>query len=172
MNKKTKFVAIISLFLLLIILTIYKIQKINNEPKISETTNEITATTTKNSTTTKDAQVEYTDNDYNFNFPLPESWQSYTVVKTTWDGNLIDSNPAQKISGPKILIRHPLWTTENPRQDIPIMIFTKDQWNLIEQEKLAVSAAPIGPSELGNNSKYVFSLDDDSANFSCDFPDS
>lgn len=38
------------------------------------------------------------------------------------------------------------------------MIFTPEQWNLIEKEKLSVSAAPIGPSELGRNSKYVFAL--------------
>jgi len=61
-------------------------------------------------------------------------------------------------SGPKISIRHPLWTTDSPRQDIPIMIFTFAQWDLIQQEKLAVSAAPIGPSELGRNANYVFAL--------------
>lgn len=38
------------------------------------------------------------------------------------------------------------------------MIFTMDQWNLIQQEKLAVGAAPIGPSELGRNATYVFAL--------------
>ena len=36
------------------------------------------------------------------------------------------------------------------------MIFTLSQWNLLEQEKLHIGAAPIGPSELGRNSKYVF----------------
>lgn len=34
------------------------------------------------------------------------------------------------------------------------MIFTLRQWN----ENLIVSAAPIGPSELGRNSRYVFAL--------------
>ena len=38
------------------------------------------------------------------------------------------------------------------------MIFTPAQWKLIEDEKLSVSAAPIGPSELGHNAKYVFAL--------------
>jgi hypothetical protein len=38
------------------------------------------------------------------------------------------------------------------------MIFTIDQWNLIQQEKISVSAAPIGPSKLGQNSKYIFAL--------------
>jgi hypothetical protein len=33
-----------------------------------------------------------------------------------------------------------------------------DQWALIQQEKLSVGAAPIGPSELGRNEKYIFAL--------------
>jgi hypothetical protein len=60
--------------------------------------------------------------------------------------------------GPLILIGHPLSTKDNPRQHIPIMIFTKAQWQLVEEDKLIVSAAPVGPSELGRNSKYVFAL--------------
>ena len=57
-----------------------------------------------------------------------------------------------------ISIRHPLWTKEDPRQDIPIMVFTRRQWALVEQEKLIVSAAPFPPSELGKNSENVFAL--------------
>jgi hypothetical protein len=38
------------------------------------------------------------------------------------------------------------------------MIFTPEQWVLVQQEKLSVSAAPIPPSELGHNTKYVFAL--------------
>jgi hypothetical protein len=57
-----------------------------------------------------------------------------------------------------ISIRHPEWTAENPRQDIPIMIFTTAQWNSLQQGKFHIGAAPIGPSELGRNAKYVFAL--------------
>lgn len=38
------------------------------------------------------------------------------------------------------------------------MIFTTDQWNLLQQEKFHIGAAPVGPSELGHNSSYVFAL--------------
>jgi len=38
------------------------------------------------------------------------------------------------------------------------MIFTKEQWKAIEAEEVAVSAAPIPPSKLAENSKYVFAL--------------
>ena len=42
-------------------------------------------------------------------------------------------------------------------QDIPILVFTSAQWRAIENGEFKVSA-PIGPSELGRNRKYVFAL--------------
>jgi hypothetical protein len=38
------------------------------------------------------------------------------------------------------------------------MVFTKAQWQLIEEHRLIVSAAGIGPGEIGRNKKYVFAL--------------
>jgi hypothetical protein len=61
-------------------------------------------------------------------------------------------------TGPEIFIRNPAWTEKEPTQDIPIMVFTLEQWNELKQEKFHIGAAPIGPSELGRNSKYVFVL--------------
>ena len=55
-------------------------------------------------------------------------------------------------------MRHPAWTADKPRQDVPIMIFTPSQWQLIEDQKMSLGAAPIGPSELGRNANYIFAL--------------
>ena len=41
---------------------------------------------------------------------------------------------------------------------LPIMVFTFNQWNLLQQEKFHIGAAIIGPSELGRNNNYVFAL--------------
>lgn len=38
------------------------------------------------------------------------------------------------------------------------MVFTHKQWKLVEEGTLVVSAAPIGPGELGRNREYVFAL--------------
>jgi len=38
------------------------------------------------------------------------------------------------------------------------MIFTPSQWKLVAAENMAVSAAPIGPAELGQNKNYVFAI--------------
>jgi|GEM_PF-1887347 len=102
----------------------------------------------------------YTNTQYGFSFSLPASWKGYSIVNDQWTGNPINSQGGQgaTVHGPQILIRNPKWTSGDPYQDIPIMVFTIDQWNLVEQEKLTVSAAPIGPTELGRNSTYVFAL--------------
>jgi len=78
-------------------------------------------------------------------------------VTDQWEGTAIG---AAKIAatGPLLSIRHPKWTSQNPRQDIPIMVFTLAQWNSLQQDKFHIGAAPINPSELGRNNKYVFAL--------------
>lgn len=105
-------------------------------------------------------QIVYENSEYGFSFSLPKSWDGYSVITEKWEGRAIEGPQEGKIveTGPTLLIRHPQWTSANPRQDIPIMIFTFDQWDLVQNEKISLGAAPIGPSELGRNSKYVFAL--------------
>lgn len=69
---------------------------------------------------------------YGFRFSLPESWRGYSIAVSDWGGgdgrSYGPGDPAPPIvNGPLISIRHPLWTEADPRQDIPIMIFTKAQ---------------------------------------------
>ncbi len=104
--------------------------------------------------------LTYTNTQYGFSFSLPATWKGYTIVNSEWQGLAIDGpNSGKPVeSGPIISIRHPLWTAQQPRQDIPIMIFTTSQWDSLKKENFHIGAAPIGPSELANNSRYVFAL--------------
>lgn len=103
----------------------------------------------------KQSAVVYKNTRYGFYFYLPESWKGYFIVEEQWEG----TNSGERIeTGPELLIRHPDWTQKNPRQDIPIMVFTHEQWNALQNGDFSVSAAPIGPSKLGSNSVYVFAL--------------
>ncbi len=97
---------------------------------------------------------------YGFDFALPDSWQGYTVLNSQWEGLAVSGSQAGKATeaGPEIILRHPHWTSGDPRQDIPILVFTLAQWDALEQEAFHIGAAPIGPSELGRNSRYVFAL--------------
>ena len=61
-------------------------------------------------------------------------------------------------NGPILSIRHPRWTEKIPRQDIPIMVFTLEQWSSLEKGEFHIGAAPVPPRKLGQNDKYVFAL--------------
>jgi len=102
------------------------------------------------------ANIEYRNARYGFCFVLPASWTGFSIVPGQWTGGAMDGGPPA--TGPLLLIRQPAWTADNPREDIPIMIFTPGEWRRIEKDGLSVSAAPIGPSELGHNARYVFAL--------------
>lgn len=98
----------------------------------------------------------YRNENYGFSFSLPKSWEKYSIVINSWQGHMLDSSDTEE--GPQISIRHPKWTNENPRQDIPIMIFTINQWNAMQNDEFHIGAAPINPKELDRNNKYVFAL--------------
>ena len=98
--------------------------------------------------------IIYENSAYGFSFALPAGWEGYRIVAEQWEGLSLENRP----SGPILNIRHPQWTAEKPRQDIPIMIFTMAQWEALQSEKFHIGAAPMGPKELGRNSKYVFAL--------------
>jgi hypothetical protein len=100
--------------------------------------------------------ILYKNIEYGFNFELPKSWEGYKIVSDSWEG----LSPNQQIieNGQILSIRHPEWTKEKPKQDIPVMIFTLDQWSLLEKGEFHIGAAPVRPSILGQNNKYVFAL--------------
>jgi len=104
--------------------------------------------------------LEYQNSQYGFTFKLPASWQGYRVIAGEWEGRALGGAQEGKVTekGALLSIRHPQWTEEKPRQDIPIMVFTLEQWEQLRQEKFSVGAAPILPKELGRNDKYVFAL--------------
>jgi hypothetical protein len=99
---------------------------------------------------------DYTNREYGFRFTLPESWKGYRILWSEWRGNVLTNSGevARVLRGPRLVIRNPKWTRENPREDMPILIYTIDQWN----EGPVVSAAPFYPEELGRNRKYVFAV--------------
>jgi hypothetical protein len=101
--------------------------------------------------------IEYRSAQYGFFIPLTDDWRGYSVMVQQWDGRDVASGATTE-HGPQIVLRHPLWTAQNPYEDMPVMVFTPAQWQLIQEEKLSVGAAPIGPSELGHNSVYILAL--------------
>jgi len=147
--KKYKFTKIIIIILIVVVILAGYYLLARKDPQPIQTQDQLPQVETS---------ISYNNPQYGFSFSLPVSWKRYSIISQNWNGQIIDSKNNQSIIGPEILIRHPLWTSSVPRQDIPIMIFSFSQWDLIQQEKLSLGAAPIGPSELGRNSNYVFAL--------------
>ncbi len=106
---------------------------------------------------TAENSVVYKNEKYGFNFELPESWNGYSIKNDVWEGISLGDG-SKSAAGPVIYIRHPQWTSDNPRQDIPVMIFTAKQWDSLQNDEFGVGAAPMAPSMLGKNSDYVFAL--------------
>lgn len=103
------------------------------------------------------AGVTYDNSEYGFSVALPDSWNGYTIVTDTWEGYPAGSEDMSE-TGPMISIRHPLWSKELLRQDIPTMIFTKAEWNAMQNGEFHIGTAPVPPSELARNERYVFAL--------------
>jgi hypothetical protein len=103
----------------------------------------------------------YTNETFRFRFVLPKSWQGYSIVVHK-ETSIVDVEGGPSLNKTEtwttISIRHPLWTDANPYQDIPIEVFTRAQWNMIETGRMSVTAAPFNPFEMGRNARYVFAL--------------
>ena len=168
MKNKLFIIPILIIFLLSISLVCCT-KKANSTTTIHATTSTMLDTTTIEATTTsagiettvpqKKQQVEYRNTQYGFSFSLPISWEGYYIIVSEWEGYAPGQQGDVTVEQcPIISIRHPKWTSVNPYQYIPIMVFTVAQWDSLQQGKFHIGAGPEGPSELGRNTKYVFGL--------------
>jgi hypothetical protein len=118
-----------------------------------------TTTHTSSSLARKRAKsIKYVNTKYGFSFLLPRTWKGFSIVPATWEGRTETESQGEVVveRGPEIAIINPQSTPSEPHQDIDIMIFTHAQWNSLRQDKFFISAAPIGPSDMGQNRKYMF----------------
>ena len=106
--------------------------------------------------------LRYHNGQYGLTFLLPASWQGYSVLIQQWDGETYSSAADKLIvvgHGPTITLRHPHWQASAPYQDIPILVFTRAQWDALHQGKLWPSLYAGGVmDELWHSRKYVFAM--------------
>jgi hypothetical protein len=116
-----------------------------------------------------EALIEYHNPNLGFSFSLPSSWEGFSIRTTEWEG-LKSGDLDDEIveSGPLLSVVHPNSTAQHPRQDIPLMVFTIEQWDRLQNSEWHIGAAPIGPLELGRNSIFVFALP---ARYNYSFPE-
>jgi hypothetical protein len=106
--------------------------------------------------------IHYHNPQYDFTFSLPASWRGYSVLTEQWDGGhyspVLDDTVFTE-QGQEITLRHPQWKTNDLYQDIPIIVFTRKQWDEEEQGKIWPNLYAGGViDEMWHNRKYVFAI--------------
>ena len=100
--------------------------------------------------------VRYDNAQYGLRLYLPADWKGFSVLTNQWVGQPVD--PANSVAhGSVMVLRHPLWTTNSPREDIPIMVFTRKQWEEDHAEKFIIEAGGLD-EEVSHNGSYVFAI--------------
>ena len=94
----------------------------------------------------------YENKELGFSFYLPADWKGYTVVNDKWEGTPVDGKGAKQ-TGPELILRNPKWTKAKPYQDIPIMVFTTEQWAQVAAENLAVTCRAHTALDVGTQRK-------------------
>lgn len=101
------------------------------------------------------AAVTYHDAVYGFTFALTADWKNYSVLHDLWHSEQYDERLDRDLAvaqGPIIILRHPRWTSASPRQDVPILVFTRDQWQADRQEGVYPGGVV---DEIAHNERYV-----------------
>jgi hypothetical protein len=106
--------------------------------------------------------IRYRNAQYDFTFSLPADWKGCPVLIQQWEAPLYlyaTNESSRKIvgmeHGPIIVLRNPLWKTNDLYQDIPIMVFTRKQWDAERQGIFFPYAGGI-IYEMWHHRQYVF----------------
>lgn len=106
--------------------------------------------------------LRYHNAQYGLAFFLPAGWRGYSVLSQQWDGETYSPATDKTIvvaHGTIITLRHPQWTASSRYQDIPILVFSRAQWDALHQGKLWPSRFAGGTmDEMWHDRMYVFGM--------------
>jgi hypothetical protein len=109
-----------------------------------------------------DSPVVYHDSEYGLTFWLSASWRGYSVLVRQLDDEVYSPARDKLIivgHNPMITLRHPQWQASAPYQDIPILVFTRAQWDDLNHGGLWPSIFAGGAmDELWHNQTFVFAM--------------
>lgn len=94
----------------------------------------------------------YKSAQYGLQIKFSPYWSGYTLISGSWQ-----SKTGQK--GPLLTFRNMKWTSSAPTTDIPLEIFTAQQWDQMQDLKFHVGGSESYPLEFKRNAKYVFAID-------------
>lgn len=99
----------------------------------------------------------YRNEQYGFKMTFPDSWKGFTVTEDTWKGSLTTGpGLGNEYGGTKFVFNNPQRTAQEKWQDIPIMVFTPDVWEMVVNGKVRASSLEDLPEKIGENQDLVF----------------
>ena len=104
--------------------------------------------------------LRYHNAQYDFTFFLPSDWEGYSVKTEPWQADLRSADYQKVIGtehGPILIFRHPRWKAGNLYQDIPILVFTRNQWDAVIPQRLFVGAGGT-IDEISHSAGFVFGI--------------
>ena len=106
--------------------------------------------------------LRYHNPQYGLGFSVPATWRGHSVLVQEWEGQTYSAAVDKVVvmeRGPVIVLRHPQWKADAPYQDIPILVFTRSQWDALHLGKFWPSLYAGGAmDEIWHNRKYVFGM--------------
>ena len=106
--------------------------------------------------------LRYHNAKYDFTFYLPAGWRGYSVsIEQVEDVRYSRAEDKQIVVGytPMITLRHPQPQSGAPYQAIPILVFTRAQWDALHNGELWPSIFAGGAvDELWHNERFVFAM--------------
>ena len=109
-----------------------------------------------------DLPLRYHDARYDLTFCLPASWRDYSVsIQQLEDERYSAAKDKPIIVGhtPMITLRHRRWQADAPYQDIPILVYTRVQWDALHHGELWPSVFAGGTmDELWHTERFVFAI--------------
>jgi hypothetical protein len=106
--------------------------------------------------------LRYHNARYGLTFFLPASWRDYSVsIQQLEDTTYSPAEDKQILVGhtAMITLRHPRWQASAPYQDVPILAFTRAQWDALHHGGLWPSLFAGGTmDELWHSQEHVFAM--------------
>ncbi len=104
--------------------------------------------------------VRYHNPRYGLTFFLPAEWRGHSILFRQQEAPLSSVDYQTQVGTerwPVIVLRHPQWRAGDPYQDIPIMVFTRTQWDANKVQRFFSSAGGYD-MEIAHNDRYVFAV--------------
>jgi hypothetical protein len=103
--------------------------------------------------------VRYHNAQYDFTFFLPADWKGYTISMQQSVDEISTAGESSIWRIPMITLQHPPAPDRIPFQDIPIIVFTRPQWDALHQGGPLPSLFAGGiMNELWHTQQFVFAM--------------